>query len=131
MPREYLKADYDHTFNCKISGSHGGEYEDVFWVVAPCRAIALMMEAASTSETSVNVYQTTRRNNPEDSHLYHFHCLPRFTIFTIICTRKRMDTLKIRSLLFRLPRLPRCSFVQVKSIVVKLIILEILNCIGP
>jgi hypothetical protein len=31
--------------------------------------IALMMEAASTSETSVNSYQTTR-NNPEDSHLH-------------------------------------------------------------
>jgi hypothetical protein len=31
--------------------------------------IALMMEAASTSETSVNFYQTTRRNIPEDSHL--------------------------------------------------------------
>jgi hypothetical protein len=28
------------------------------------------MEAASTSETSVNFYQTTRRNNPEDSHLH-------------------------------------------------------------
>jgi hypothetical protein len=27
-----------------------------------------MMEAASTSETLVNVYQTTRRYNPEDSH---------------------------------------------------------------
>jgi hypothetical protein len=32
--------------------------------------IALMMKAASTSETSVNFYQTTRRNNPEDSRLY-------------------------------------------------------------
>jgi hypothetical protein len=31
--------------------------------------IALMMEAARTSETSVNFYQTTRRCNPEDSHL--------------------------------------------------------------
>jgi hypothetical protein len=31
--------------------------------------IALMMEATSTSEISVNFYQTTRRNNPEDSHL--------------------------------------------------------------
>jgi hypothetical protein len=29
-----------------------------------------MMEAVSTSKTSVNLYQTTRRNNPEDSHLY-------------------------------------------------------------
>jgi hypothetical protein len=27
--------------------------------------IALLMEAAGTSETSVDVYQTTRRNNPE------------------------------------------------------------------
>jgi hypothetical protein len=30
---------------------------------------ALMMEAAMTSETLVNFYQTTRRYNPEDSHL--------------------------------------------------------------
>jgi hypothetical protein len=31
--------------------------------------VALMMEAASTSETE-NFYQITRRNNPEDSHLH-------------------------------------------------------------
>jgi hypothetical protein len=31
-----------------------------------------MTEAASTSETSVNFYQTTRRNIPEDSHLRIF-----------------------------------------------------------
>jgi hypothetical protein len=31
--------------------------------------IVLMMEAAGISETSVNVYQTTRRYNPEDSYL--------------------------------------------------------------
>jgi hypothetical protein len=31
--------------------------------------IALMMGAARTSETLVNVYQTTRHYNPEDSHL--------------------------------------------------------------
>jgi hypothetical protein len=46
-----------------------------FRIIAPCsfvdiyRAIALMMEAVSTSETSVKFYQTTRRNNLEDSHL--------------------------------------------------------------
>jgi hypothetical protein len=34
------------------------------------RAIALMMEAVNTSETSVKFYQTRRRNIPEDSHLY-------------------------------------------------------------
>jgi hypothetical protein len=32
--------------------------------------IALMMEAARTSEMSVNFYQTTQRNSPEDSHLH-------------------------------------------------------------
>jgi hypothetical protein len=31
------------------------------------------MEAASTSETLVNFYQTTRRYNPEDSHLHARH----------------------------------------------------------
>jgi hypothetical protein len=55
-----------------ILGSHSGKYEDV--CLLDCCAvvvwlIALMMEAVSTSETSVNFYQTTRRNNPEDSHL--------------------------------------------------------------
>jgi hypothetical protein len=53
----------------------------VFWVVPPCSlvevyrrylvmVIALMMEAANTSETSVNFYHTTQRNNPEGSHLH-------------------------------------------------------------
>jgi hypothetical protein len=28
-----------------------------------------MMETAGTSETSVNFYKTTQRNNPDDSHL--------------------------------------------------------------
>jgi hypothetical protein len=41
----------------------------VFWVVVPCSLVALMMEAARTSETLVNFYQTTRRYNPKDSHL--------------------------------------------------------------
>jgi hypothetical protein len=36
--------------------------------------IALMMEEASTSKTSVNFYQTTRRNNPEDRHLHTRLC---------------------------------------------------------
>jgi hypothetical protein len=40
------------------------------WDVEPCSAIALLAEAAITSETSVNFYQTTRRNIPEDSHLH-------------------------------------------------------------
>jgi hypothetical protein len=62
----------------------------VFWFVAPFSLVevyrhfrgtcclnhqgddeeALMTETASTSEMSVNFYQTTRRYNPEDSHLH-------------------------------------------------------------
>jgi hypothetical protein len=38
--------------------------------------ITLMMEAASTSEMSVNFYHTTWHNNPEDSHLNFFSEFP-------------------------------------------------------
>jgi hypothetical protein len=37
----------------------------VFWVVAPCKEIVLLMTAGSTSETSIHFCQTTRHNNPE------------------------------------------------------------------
>jgi hypothetical protein len=57
----------------------------VFWVVAPCSLVevyqrfrGLMMEAARTSETLVNFYQTTRRYIPEDSHLQGLKRSPRF-----------------------------------------------------
>jgi hypothetical protein len=33
------------------------------------------LQAANTSATLINVYQITRRNNPEDSHLHPFICL--------------------------------------------------------
>jgi hypothetical protein len=55
----------------------------VIRAVAPCSLVEVyrrfrgtafiiraMMEAASTSETSVCFYQTTRSNNPDDSHLH-------------------------------------------------------------
>jgi hypothetical protein len=74
----------------EISGSHGGKYEDDCLLgcfptgpakVLPCHTgshisnqflargllIALMMEAASTSETPVNFYQTAWRNIQEQS----------------------------------------------------------------
>jgi hypothetical protein len=71
----------------------------VFWIVAPCSLvevyqhfrgpcclhdqdlIALMMEAARTSETLVN-YQTTRHYNPEDSHL----CISEIPRIGLSCT---------------------------------------------
>jgi hypothetical protein len=37
--------------------------------VAVFALIALMMEAVQTSETLENLYQSTLRYNPEDSHL--------------------------------------------------------------
>jgi hypothetical protein len=53
----------------------------VFWVVAPCSlvevyssVVTLMMEAAGTSEVSVNFHQTAWRNNPEDIHIHTHHC---------------------------------------------------------
>jgi hypothetical protein len=48
------------------------KFTDVSEVLA-ASIIALMMEAASTCETSVNVYQTTRRNSPEDSYIHTIH----------------------------------------------------------
>jgi hypothetical protein len=41
--------------------------------MAVVRAIIFMMEAAGTSGTSVNFYQTARRNNPEESHVLSVH----------------------------------------------------------
>jgi hypothetical protein len=38
-------------------------------------------ETASTSETTVNFYQTTRRNNPEGSHL-HVYVI---SLFFLLC----------------------------------------------
>jgi hypothetical protein len=35
-----------------------------------CCLVTLMMEAASTSERSMDFDQTTRRNNPDDSRLH-------------------------------------------------------------
>jgi hypothetical protein len=49
----------------ETSDTHGGEYED---------DSLLMSEAASTSETPANFYQTTRSNIPEDSYLQTTSC---------------------------------------------------------
>jgi hypothetical protein len=45
-------------------------YASIIRAIIVLPMIALMMEAGSTSETSINFHQTTRRNIPEDSHLH-------------------------------------------------------------
>jgi hypothetical protein len=59
----------------------------IFWVVVPCSLVEVHQRfrsscclrhqgddgGTSTSETSVIFYQTTRHNNPEDSHLHTRH----------------------------------------------------------
>jgi hypothetical protein len=51
------------------------KFTDISEVVSASIIIALMMEAASISETSVNFYQTTRRNISVDSDLVsHVFC---------------------------------------------------------
>jgi hypothetical protein len=50
------------------------KFTDVAEVLASC-VIRAIMEAVNTCETSVNFYQTMRRNNPEDSHLLALCCL--------------------------------------------------------
>jgi hypothetical protein len=60
----------------------------VFWVVAPCSlAIALMWEAARTTETLVNYYQTPRCYNPEDSNL-HTHRRENLKSYSAVNTAK-------------------------------------------
>jgi hypothetical protein len=70
-PRRRWEANIKTVINKK-----GCEYID--WILvaqdtnmwrALVAMIALMMEAANASETSVNFYQTTQCNNPEDSDI--------------------------------------------------------------
>jgi hypothetical protein len=88
----------------------------VFWVIAPCSLVEvyqrfrgacclhhqgdewMMMEAARTSETLVNVYQTTRCYSPEDSHLrtYRRENLKSYLIYREIANSNRRGMSKAR-----------------------------------
>jgi hypothetical protein len=52
-----------------------------------------MMEAASISETSVNLYQTTRRNIPEASHIHtRRRENPKLTFLKQVSIKNRVDS---------------------------------------
>jgi hypothetical protein len=70
-----------------------------------------MMEAASTSETSVNFYQITRHNNPEDSHLLSVFFVVSLTTLSLLLFVVYLTTL------FQYPRLYSVDFY---SIVIRL-----------
>jgi hypothetical protein len=62
-PHRYHLPNEKQLGDNKISGSHGSKYED------DCLPGWAIIEVVSISETSVNFYQTTLRNIPEDSYL--------------------------------------------------------------
>jgi hypothetical protein len=57
---------------CEISSSHGGEYEVQIYLLV-CTAV--MMEAARTSETSVDNYFTRQQILENKSELHHISCI--------------------------------------------------------
>jgi hypothetical protein len=75
-----------YLLHCDISGSHAANMKmAVFCVVTPCSLVEVyrrfrgasclhhQMDASPTFESSVNFYQTTRRNSTEDSHLDSYY----------------------------------------------------------
>jgi hypothetical protein len=75
--------------------------------------MALMMEAVRTSEALVNFYQTTRRYNPEDSHL----------------RTHRRENLKSYWTIISLNCINQLVFVMVKSCILFEVRAEFLNII--
>lgn len=70
---------YEHYNGCKIWGSDSCDDENIFWVVTSCSLVqnyrrfggmcgSLKIQAARSSEKSVNIYQTTRRHFSEESY---------------------------------------------------------------
>jgi hypothetical protein len=57
-------------FERRFRGAHCLHHQGEVSEVLVASIVALIMEAASISQTSENFYQTTLRNNPDDSHLY-------------------------------------------------------------
>jgi hypothetical protein len=77
-----LTTNKSNTLFGEISGFHGGNMKmTVFWDVAPCSLVEIYRRFRGAcplhhqrDESSVDFYQTTRRNITEDSH--------QFTVFS-------------------------------------------------
>jgi hypothetical protein len=63
-----------------------------------------MMEAARTSETLVNFYQTTRRYNPEDSHIHGRYLIEIKLGITMKTSQAHIMVANITKALRKIPR---------------------------
>jgi hypothetical protein len=72
--------------------------------------IALMMEAARTSETLVNFYQTARRCNPEYNHL-------RTDFLTVCCSAVRNRVVDLLRLMVDRRHIPQRHLLVILSVV--------------
>jgi hypothetical protein len=68
MPNDIVKKQTQENYRCFCFENWAQGCPGYFIPISKGNKIALMMEAARTSETLVNFYQTTRHYNPEDSH---------------------------------------------------------------
>jgi hypothetical protein len=87
MPQYIISFNIHGEYSCFVTFQFlkAASMKSVFWDVAPCSLVEVYRRfrgaycfhhqgddngVANTSKTSVNFYQTTRRNILEDSHLY-------------------------------------------------------------
>jgi hypothetical protein len=92
--------DLGRDIGCSDSGSSWFSLVRLskYWVNILNKVITLMMEAGTSSETSVNYYQSTRRNNPEDSHFhtrrrenFESHIMSSFRCYEGVTKQERLD----------------------------------------
>jgi hypothetical protein len=78
---------------CSQQPATGPYHEPVESSPHDYEGIALMMEAASTSEMSVNFYQTIRSNNPQNIHCFFPSRIP-ITFCHLLVTVSLVEILK-------------------------------------
>jgi hypothetical protein len=94
-----------------------------------------MMEAARTSETLVNLYQTTWRYNPEDSHLHNklYDPLETFWYILLLSNTWAASFEVINKLSARVNHLPEKRTeinVKLKNMVMINLVLNLTNQVG-
>jgi hypothetical protein len=75
----------------------------IFWFVVPCSLVEIYQRSRGpcclrwrTSETLVNFYQTTRRYNPEDSHLRIYRRENLKSYYVICICKNKLTEVKVK-----------------------------------